>query len=344
MESCFADTYRTTAGVVRAAAGAAVCAIHVYSDRKSGTPAFYPSGVEKSLPTPLTEIERTLGYSLTARLHTQPRPASDGVEKGSIIGGTFVLPIFCEEVLFGHLLLGDAALPDVADIPLTEFAGHHLKTVMAMEREISALHTQTATHEMRERETHHRMKNSLQTVTSLLSLQAQDSNNMSLSAYLHEAVSRIRAIELLHERLAVTDDHDNLSPLAYFSSLVAAIIETFDPDPPVELNVTVDDRTIPASTLGTLGMVANELMTNTLFYAFEGVRRPELHLQLRNRSDHLVLVIRDNGIGLPDGFDSRSSASTGLGTTIVRFLVERLDGTVEYHSDDGTIVTITVPL
>jgi two-component sensor histidine kinase len=339
MKTCYVENHRTTAELVRKAFAAELCTIQTYTTIPEKPCRFVTSGPEERLKSVIEEVERLLGYSLSGR---PPEQISEWPEIRE--GELYMMPLRCEERLMGHMMLLGADERRFQSRCYTELLEHHLRVVLAMEAELKiALRREEELH-MRQREAHHRMKNSLQTVTGLLSLQAREADDELLTARLNEAAGRIRSVQLLYERLS-TDGHQGaLSPRAYFTPLVTAVLEAYSPDPPVSLELDIDDKPVDSVILSPLGLVVNELVSNAVDHAFTGVAGRVLSFRLVQTDGSLRLTVRDNGRGLPADFDSRDDATTGLGTTIVRFLVERLDGTVTYRADDGTAVEIDVPL
>ncbi len=193
------------------------------------------------------------------------------------------------------------------------------------------------------KEVHHRVRNNMQVISSLLNHQARLIADPAVLNMFRESQNRIRSIALVHEKLYRSTDLSRIDFADYIESLVVHLFHTHQADAgrisfrpellPVELDVTT---AIP------LGLIVNELVMNALEHAFPQGRRGEIAVRLeRIGGDRLHLEVRDDGVGLPPDFDSRRSGS--LGWPIVRMLVEQIGGTLEIRGQGGTSVTIESP-
>jgi PAS domain S-box-containing protein len=185
------------------------------------------------------------------------------------------------------------------------------------------------------REVHHRVKNNLQIVSSLLSLQAVDSNEET-SAVLAASSSRIQAMALVHDMLMQDETRSSLELSQYLRSLVGLVASTGanaqvnirTPDEPVYSEI---DQAIPC------GLVTIELLSNALHHArTSGVL--EIAVELRCRHEMLMISVSDNGCGLPDGFDLRTSSSLGL--QIAQRLSNQLDGRLSLENTTSGALAI----
>ena len=192
-------------------------------------------------------------------------------------------------------------------------------------------------------EIHHRVKNNLQTIASLLRLQARRSETPEVRAALRESVNRILSISLVHEFLSQQDEElidvaevaRNIYDLVIQSMLEPgfAVHKVFEAVPVI----------LPSERASSLALVVNELVQNAIEHGFIGRSSGIIGLKLSLASETTYrLEIYDNGIGLPEGFDRAKTKS--LGIQIVRTLVETdLGGTFELFSSDGTHAMITIP-
>ncbi|HEV2360576.1 MAG TPA: sensor histidine kinase, partial [Acidimicrobiales bacterium] len=197
------------------------------------------------------------------------------------------------------------------------------------------------------REVHHRVKNNLQTISSLLRLQGRRLDSPGARAALGEAERRIRSIALVHELLSrESGDHVPFDEIVH--SLIRMAKESHTGDRPLLLRVDGDAGAVATDIATPLAVVLAELLQNAVEHAFavetEAEEGPaKLDLVFRHDTEHLEVEVRDNGRGLPPGFDVDESASLGL--AIVRDLVRtQLAGAIAFTSDKGTIVRLTVPL
>jgi two-component sensor histidine kinase len=204
------------------------------------------------------------------------------------------------------------------------------------------------------REIHHRVKNNLQTISSLLRLQARRISSSEAKLAIEESVRRIRSIALVHETLS-REAGDAVAFIEIVRPLVRMVEDGMSsPDRPVRFTVRGDGGVLPAEVATPVSVVLNELLQNAIDHAFP----PSIDLQavpgrvvvaLANDGERLRATVVDDGVGLPEGFSLESS--TGLGLSIVRTLVtSELSGTItlERGAGDGgrpgTVVSIDVPV
>lgn len=191
------------------------------------------------------------------------------------------------------------------------------------------------------REIHHRVKNNLQIVASLLSLQSRTISDPGILGALSDTQNRVKAMALVHERLyrstsiSRIDLADHVKYLALnlfrFYSVSSQKIQWKIEAPHIEVNI---NTAIP------LGLVVNELITNAIKYGFPLDRRGVLFIILQKNGQDLTLMIKDNGVGIPENFDWQNAESMGM--RLINNLVEQLDGTVSLNRSSGTAFTITV--
>ena len=204
------------------------------------------------------------------------------------------------------------------------------------------------------REIHHRVKNNLQTISSLLRLQSRRFSSPEAKVAIAESVRRIRAIALVHETLS-REAGDDIAFVEIVRPLARMVEEGMSSeDHPVQFTVEGDAGILPATAATPLAVVLNELFQNAIDHAFP--RELDLHEQpgqvvvsLANDGSTLRASVADDGVGLPAGFDL--DAVTGLGLSIVRTLVtSELMGTISLDRGTapgprpGTVVRLDVPV
>ncbi len=202
------------------------------------------------------------------------------------------------------------------------------------------------------REIHHRVKNNLQTISSLLRLQGRRLSSAEAKSAIGESVRRISSIALVHDILA-REAGDDIPFIEVLRPLVRMVEESLSsPDREVQFTVTGDPGTLPAGVATPMAVVLTELLQNTMDHAFpadtEGGRAPgRVRVQMENDGKELVSRVIDDGVGLPEGFSVERT--TGLGLSIVRALVTSdLAGTIDMFEPldggPGTEVELRVPL
>jgi PAS domain S-box-containing protein len=195
------------------------------------------------------------------------------------------------------------------------------------------------------KELHHRVKNNLQIISSLLSLQFDRVQDRGLRAMVMESQHRIRAMALVHEQLYRSETLMRLDTPVFLDSLVASLVRSYTAaGQQVEATVEADCGPLDLDVAIPIALVINELVSNSLKHAFvltPAARTNRLLVSLkRDGNGRRTLVVRDNGGGLPAGFDM--CASQTLGLSLVANLVRQIDGTVESRSGpDGTQFVVT---
>jgi two-component sensor histidine kinase len=192
------------------------------------------------------------------------------------------------------------------------------------------------------REIHHRVKNNLQTIASLLRLQTRRLRSPEAKAALAESERRIRSIAIVHETLSREP-----GDIVHFSEIVrplARLVEDTASSPELRIGFSVDGDAgdLPGEVATPLAVVLNELMQNAVDHAFpEGTQGAQVSVRLHREGDHVVVEVVDNGAGLPESFSLERGQ--GLGLSIVHALVTgELDGSIEMHSNGGTAVCVRV--
>ncbi len=195
------------------------------------------------------------------------------------------------------------------------------------------------------REIHHRVKNNLQFVSSLLSLQANMLPDPKLRPPFEDSQRRLRGMALVHEQLYRSTNLGQIHFKAYIQDLVAQVKDSMVlAARPVTVNLELDDVILPVDVAIPCGLIINELVSNALKYAFPpaddrpGLVRLCLRLEPDNR---LVLVISDNGVGLPPAVTPAHTATLGL--QLVDMLTRQLKGHLELDRRGGTTFTLTFP-
>ena len=189
-------------------------------------------------------------------------------------------------------------------------------------------------------EIHHRVKNNMQVINSLLKLQSNNIENEQTKEILKDSQSRVYAMSAVHETLHGSESLSEIDLLSYLSKITTSIFQTYSTDSRrIELNSDINNSPIILNQAYPLGLIINELISNSLKYAFPDEREGEINVSLKKQDKELELTVMDDGIGMPDDFDWKNTKSLGL--KLVRTLVEnQLDGSIEMESNNGTKFTI----
>ncbi len=219
----------------------------------------------------------------------------------------------------------DALIKEIADRKKAE--GHAL--AMLQEKEVLL------------KEIHHRVKNNLQIISSLLSLQSGSSNEESLVKKFRDSQDRIRTMALIHEKLYQSSDLSHIDFEEYVGSLTGYLSRSYTVGGNIRMYRDIQDISLDIDVAIPCGLIINELVSNSLKYAFPEGQTGQISIGLTRGAGGYELTVRDDGKGLPPGFDFHTSSSLGL--LLVNTLVEQLDGTISMDGTQGTCFKITFP-
>ncbi|MBT7152570.1 MAG: response regulator [Deltaproteobacteria bacterium] len=185
-------------------------------------------------------------------------------------------------------------------------------------------------------EIHHRVKNNMQVITSLLKLQSNNIQDEQIKDVLKDSQSRVHAMSAVHETLHGSQNLSEIDLKSYLSKITNSIFQTYATDHrKVKLNNNVEYSPISINQAYPLGLITNELITNSLKYAFPDNLNGEITVSVKKLDKELELTVMDNGIGMPVGLDWKNSSTLGL--KLVRTLVEnQLEGAIDMESNNGT--------
>jgi PAS domain S-box-containing protein len=193
------------------------------------------------------------------------------------------------------------------------------------------------------REVHHRVKNNLQVIASLLDLQADTFPDPRLHAAVEDSQQRIQAMALIHESLYQGADLARVNAADYLHRLSTRLFEAFGAAERITLRLEADAVRLGVNTAIPCGLILNELLSNALKYAFPDGQTGEVHIALRQACpDICVLTVRDTGVGFPEDIDFRHTHS--LGWQLICVLTEQLGGNLTLERNNGTSVTVSFPL
>lgn len=190
------------------------------------------------------------------------------------------------------------------------------------------------------KEISHRVKNNLQVVSSLLSMQAHAAKDPSVHALLSDSADRVRSIALVHEQLYKAKSLSQISYPAYIEQLVAYLSNAYDPQSRrVPIRTEIDDLSFSVESAVPLGLIITELVANAYKHAFPGDAAGEIRVSLRGLPNGLVqLVVRDTGCGLSP---RKEGSASSLGLRLVGSLADQLDGRLEASSPGGACFELT---
>jgi len=193
------------------------------------------------------------------------------------------------------------------------------------------------------REIHHRVKNNLQTISSLLDLQAESIKDPAALETFRSSQSRIRSMALIHERLYKSENLSRIKAQEYINNLTDYLEATYDSQAGnIKLKTNVQNILLNLDTAIPCGLIINELVSNSMKYAFPEDQAGTIEVSLLvSSADSINLSIKDDGIGIPDDMTIEDSPSLGL--QLVHLLTKQIYGTLKTEIENGTRIEITFP-
>jgi two-component sensor histidine kinase/CheY-like chemotaxis protein len=193
------------------------------------------------------------------------------------------------------------------------------------------------------KEVHHRVKNNLQVISSLLDLQARQTQDAGVRGVLAESQGRVRVMALIHQLLYERRDFSRVDLGQYLERLTQIVRNAYPVDPQrIALKLEVAEVSLDLERAMPCALLVNELVTNAFKYAFPGDRKGEIGLCLKPRREgQAVLTIRDDGVGLPVGVDITEASSLGL--QLVRLFVDQMHGSLRVGPGPGASFELRFP-
>jgi two-component sensor histidine kinase len=195
--------------------------------------------------------------------------------------------------------------------------------------------------EMLMKEIHHRVKNNLEVISSLLELQSDGMDEGKAKSAVMEGQSRVQSIALIHHKLYQTEDVASVEFRSFVHDLYKQIETVFrKPDSDVEFEIHAIDISISIDSAVPLGLIINELLTNSFKYAISDQQKNKISIELKpgSESNRFVLVYRDNGPGLPADYNMKKSVS--LGMKVIQLLTRQLGGKLNFYNDGGSVFEV----
>jgi PAS domain S-box-containing protein len=188
------------------------------------------------------------------------------------------------------------------------------------------------------KEVHHRVKNNLQVVSSMLSLQSMSQSDSATVCLFRESQDRVRSMALIHEQLYRAGDLSRIDFGEYADSLTANLLRSYTAGGTIKLNIDVRDILISIDLAIPCGLIVNELVSNALKHAFPDGRTGTVTVAMRREGTEYVLAVKDDGVYMPRHVDHRNSGSFGL--QLVDTLAGQLEGSISLDGNGGTAYTI----
>jgi PAS domain S-box-containing protein len=193
------------------------------------------------------------------------------------------------------------------------------------------------------KEVHHRVKNNMGSIAALLYLQMDSMVNPDAVNAIQDARSRVISMMGIYDILYRSGEYRSVAAKGYFSDLIEKISSTYITSSRVKITSEIEEMILDSGILFPVGMIVNELLTNAIKYAFIGDRSGGIHVRIIKKDDkHVEISIRDNGAGLPDALEI--SSSRGFGLTLVKMMIQQLNGSIKINKVGGTEFKINFPV
>ena len=209
-----------------------------------------------------------------------------------------------------------------------------------MKERTALIETQRDEKEVLLKEIHHRVKNNMQVIISLISIQSGYTKDEVALELFDEAKNRIRSMALIHEKMYQTGDLAYIDIQDYIMALTNDLIDTYAINCDIFLDIKIDKVKFTIDTLIPLGLLLNEIISNALKYGFTGTDKGKMviHISLDDKKEIHTLLIGDNGTGMPKGTLEKEDGS--LGMELIKIFVTQLDGKIIRLKDKGTFYEI----
>ena len=214
-------------------------------------------------------------------------------------------------------------------------------TNLLLENKNQLIQTSLEEKEILLREIHHRVKNNLQVISSLLSLQSQHVSDKQIQDAIKEGRNRVSSMAMIHQNLYQTDNLTGIEIGEYIERLTQSLFDSYNISPDrIHLQTNIPSLQLDVDTVIPLGLILNELISNALKYAFPDDRNGQIEVQVQEAENQLQLTVADNGVGMPEDF-SPQQAST-MGYQLIQAFVAKLKGKLEILQEGGTTVRLRI--
>ena len=186
------------------------------------------------------------------------------------------------------------------------------------------------------KEIHHRVKNNLEIVSSLLALQSAEINDPKIVDAMQKSKHRIQSMSMVHQKLYQEKSLSSIEMKAYFEELAHYVVNVFDAGNRIEVLFEMNTLELDVDTAIPIGLIVNELVTNSLKYAFPNNQKGIIKIGLKKEHSQLFLKVSDNGIGKSD---KEEYIGTGFGTKLIQLLTRQLEGKMNLDIENGTMVS-----
>ncbi|HSV96363.1 MAG TPA: GAF domain-containing protein [Spirochaetota bacterium] len=271
-----------------------------------------------------------------------PWPVSMAIDRLLDIGTIYGMGFARHETLYGNILLIAPRGVTLEDTSIIEAFVKQASVALQRHRAERALERSLREKELLLRELQHRVKNSLGMITSLVNLEATRSKNDDTRSTLKNIRDRINTLSKLYTLLYQSQGEDQIRLDSYLRQIIRSLLETHvGGGRSVGIDLAMEEVRIDFKRAASVGIIVNELVTNTIKHAFPDGRSGRLRIRLEPTANRLLLEVADDGIGPPGNFDI--TGSKGLGIELIRVLTGQLRGVLDYSRGKETVFTIKMP-
>ncbi len=214
-----------------------------------------------------------------------------------------------------------------------------LKNIRKKRKALAVLNTEldakNRQNELLLKEIHHRVKNNLEMVKSLIALQSAKLEDGASKEAMRASQNRVQSMGIIHQKLYQGENLGSIEMKDYFMNLSEGVLDTFNAEEKVKIECAMDNLNLDVDTAVPIGLIVNELLTNALKYAFPKGESGQIKISLAQKDDDLLLQVSDNGIGKTA--DAKPKG-TGFGTQLIQLLTQQLNGTISETYSHGTSV------
>jgi two-component system, sensor histidine kinase PdtaS len=240
--------------------------------------------------------------------------------------------LFLSALVISFILYRNNRNKQKANLALQDKNDKIEKTVSALNATQASLVTRNAENELLLKEIHHRVKNNLEVVSSLLALQSNQLDDPNTKEAMLASQNRVHSIGIVHQKLYQGENLGAIEMKDYFINLSESILDSFGANKRVQVECAMKTLNVDIDTAVPLGLIVNELLTNTIKYAFPDGRSGKVQIKLEQAANgNLQMLVSDNGVG-----KSGTIKGTGFGGQLISLLTQQLGGTIREDNNNGT--------
>jgi PAS domain S-box-containing protein len=313
----------------------------VYEEGKSPEEIRFPINPDGQYPSLWGHCLNTKKafYTNEAKKH----PSSKGTPKGHMpIEKYLAVPVLIGNDLVGEIALANPSNKDYndEDIDSIKRIADFFALAIQRKRYEDLISKSLGEKEILLKEIHHRVKNNLMIISSLLNLQSRYLKDEESREIFKESQNRAKSMALIHQRLYESTDLKNIGFKEYITTLANDLYRNYVKDPScVSLKLEIEDLNIDINIAIPLGLILNELITNSMKYAFPDEEKGTITVAFNKKKDNFVLIVSDDGEGFPENLDYENTES--LGMQLVTSLTKQISGELELDRTNGTTFKIT---